>query len=155
MERVRCACAVGGGIGKRIDDLELLDDRAGPSVVDDERQCILMFRANVDEMDVQSVDPGDEIRQGFQPLLDLAPVVVIQPVVRELLHRLQSWTLRLICNSLLLGPARGRDSGPHILEFRSWGLNREWPDSCGTGWPSGCESHGRFLSQGGKKRRPP
>jgi hypothetical protein len=41
MERVRCARAVCGGIGKRVDDLELLDDRAGPPVRDDERQRYL------------------------------------------------------------------------------------------------------------------
>jgi hypothetical protein len=39
------------GIGKWIDDLQLLDDRAGPPVRDDERQRVLMFRTNVDELD--------------------------------------------------------------------------------------------------------
>jgi hypothetical protein len=40
------------GIGQGIDDLQLLDDRAGPSVRDDERQRIFMLRPNVNEMDV-------------------------------------------------------------------------------------------------------
>jgi hypothetical protein len=47
---------VRSGIHERIDDLELLDDRAGPSVVDDDRQRILVLRTNVDEVDVQPVD---------------------------------------------------------------------------------------------------
>ena len=66
MERIRCARAIGRGIGERIDDLQLLDDRAGPSVVDDERQRIFVFRTNVDEVKVEPVDLGYELRQGVQ-----------------------------------------------------------------------------------------
>jgi hypothetical protein len=51
------------GVRKRIDDLQLLDDRAGPSMRDDERQCIVMFRTNVNEMNIEPVDLGDEVRQ--------------------------------------------------------------------------------------------
>ena len=58
-----------GGIGQRIDDLQLLDDRARPSVRDDEWQCILVSRPNVNEMDVQAIDLGDELRQGVQALV--------------------------------------------------------------------------------------
>jgi hypothetical protein len=54
-----------GGIGQRIDDLHLFDDRAGPSVRDDQRQRIFVFRTNVNEVNVQPVDLGDELRQGF------------------------------------------------------------------------------------------
>ena len=56
MERVRGACPMCRGISQGIDNLQLLDDRAGPSVRDDERQRILMFRTNVDEMNVQPID---------------------------------------------------------------------------------------------------
>ena len=65
VEGVRRAPAMRRGIGQRIDDLQLLDDRAGPSVRDDERQRIRMFRTNVNEVNVQPVDLGDELRQGF------------------------------------------------------------------------------------------
>ena len=64
VKRVRGAPAVGRRIGQRLDDLELLDDRAGPAVGDDERQRILMLRANVNEMDVEPIDLGDEMRLG-------------------------------------------------------------------------------------------
>jgi hypothetical protein len=43
MERIGCARAMCCGIGQGIDDLHLFDDRAGPSVRDDERQRIFMF----------------------------------------------------------------------------------------------------------------
>ena len=63
MERVRCAPAMRRRIGQRIDDLHLLDDRAGPAVRDDHRQRIFMLRAHVNEMNVEPVDLGDEVRQ--------------------------------------------------------------------------------------------
>ena len=82
-------------IGQRIDDLQLLDDRAGPPVRDDERQRIFMFRTNVNEMNVQSIDLGDELRQGVQFRLALAPVVVCRPIAREFLNRRELHALRL------------------------------------------------------------
>jgi hypothetical protein len=62
MEGVRCARAMCGGIRKSIDDLQLLDDRAGPSVIDDERQRVFMSRTNVNEVNVEPVDLGNELR---------------------------------------------------------------------------------------------
>src|SRR5215207_5922398 len=52
VERVLRAPTVCGWFGERTDDLQLLADRAGPAVVDDERQRVFVFRTNVDEMDV-------------------------------------------------------------------------------------------------------
>src|SRR5215218_4586103 len=67
VERVLGAAAVSRRIRQPIDDLQLFDDRARPSMVDDERQCVVVLRANVDEVDVQSVYLGDEVRQLTQP----------------------------------------------------------------------------------------
>jgi hypothetical protein len=53
MESVRCLAAMRCGIDERVDNLQLLDDRAGPSMRDDDRQGILMLRANVDKMNVR------------------------------------------------------------------------------------------------------
>src|SRR5918999_5973184 len=111
------APAVCDWIGERTDDLQLLDDRAGPSVRDDERQRIFMFRTNVNEMNVQPVDLGDEVRQGLQLLLDLAPVVLLRPIARECLHRREPRPLRLIFDGLLFGPARLRDASAEVDEF--------------------------------------
>ena len=104
MERVRCGAAVYRRIRQRIDDLQLLDDRAGPPVCDDERQGIVMLRTNVNEMNVQSVDLRDELRQGVEFRFDLAPVVVRRPIAREFLHRREPHTLRFIRDRFLLGP---------------------------------------------------
>ena len=62
IECIRRACAIGRRIGERIDDLELLDDRARPPVGDDKRQRMLMFRPNVNEVNVEPIDLGDELR---------------------------------------------------------------------------------------------
>src|SRR5918997_4873170 len=117
MERVLRARAMCRRIGQWIDDLQLLDDRAGPSVRDDERQRIFMFRTNVNEMNVEPVDLGDEVRQGLQLLLDLAPVVLLRPIARERLHRREPRPLRLIFDGLLFGPARRLDASAEVVEF--------------------------------------
>jgi hypothetical protein len=57
---VLAPCAV--GFRQPIDDLQLLDDRPGPSVQDDERQRVFVFRTDVNEVNVEPVDLGDELR---------------------------------------------------------------------------------------------
>ena len=114
MERVRCARAVRRGIRERLDDLQLLDDRAGPPVRDDQRQRVLVLGADVDEVDVEPVDLGDELRQGVQFRLALAPVVVGPPVARELLHHRERHALRVVGDRLALGPP-GRVDAPAQL----------------------------------------
>src|SRR3954451_3939226 len=135
-------------IGQRSDDLQLLDDRAGPSVGNEERQRILVIRPNVNEMDVEAVDLGDEVRLGLQFLLALAPVVLFRPVARECLHRREPRALRLIFDGLLFGPARGDDARPQVLEVRFGGLDRERADRGVGRWSFHYNSHGVLLCWG-------
>src|SRR5262252_9824159 len=86
MESVGRARAMRRWIGQRIDDLQLLDHRAWPPVRDDQRQGIFVFGTNVNEMNVEAVDLGDELRQGVQFLLAFAPIVICCPVTREVLN---------------------------------------------------------------------
>ena len=67
-------------IGQWIDDFQLLNDRAGPSVRHDHRQRVRQLRTHVNEVDVDTVDLGRELRQRVEGCLDLAPVVVRGPV---------------------------------------------------------------------------
>ena len=76
-----------GGIGERADDLQLLNERAWPAVRNDDRKGVRMFRTHVNEVDVEPVDLGDELRQGIEPRLDVPPIVLSRPVPRELLNR--------------------------------------------------------------------
>jgi hypothetical protein len=101
---------VRGRVGKRADDPEQLDNRAGPAVRDDQRQRVLVPRLGVDEVDAEAVDLGRELRQRVQFRLAVAPVVAAAPVRNQVLDRRQLHTLRPICDGLLAGSARGRDT---------------------------------------------
>jgi hypothetical protein len=79
-------------VGERVDDLQLFDDRARPAVVDEERQRVVVLRADVNEVDVQPIDLGAELGQGVQFRLADAPGVVRGPVAREFLHRRERHT---------------------------------------------------------------
>ena len=118
MEGVLSAPAVGCGIGERLDDLQLLDDRARPPVRDDQRQRVLVPRANVEEVNVQPVDLGDEVRQRVQLRLALAPVVVGPPVAQELLHHRQRNALRVVADRLALRPPRRIHPPAEVRELR-------------------------------------
>ena len=131
MERVRCARAIRSRIGQWPDDLHLLDDRAGPPVENDERQRVFVLRADVNEVNVQPIDLGDELRESLELRLALAPVVLCLPIARERLDRRELHALRRIVDGLLFGPARGRDARAQVIEIRLGGLERERPDRCG------------------------
>src|SRR6058998_3092702 len=125
------------GIGQRIDDLQLLDDRARPSMGDDNRQRILFFRTDVNEMDVQPIDLSDEIRIRIGLRLDLAPIVFRRPIAGELLHRRERHALREIGDGLLFGPPRRFDPLAEIREVLVRGAKLEGADGVCCGLPCG------------------
>jgi hypothetical protein len=127
-----------GRIGERLDDLQLLDDRAGPAVRDDQRQRILMRRLHVDEMDAQPVDLGHELRQRVQPRLTSAPVVFRRPVVREVPHRRELHALGLVIDRLPLGRPPRRDPPLEVGDRLLGDIDTKRPD----GWIRG---HGRSV----------
>ena len=67
VERVLGIAAVGRRVGQRADDVEHLDDRARPAVRDDQRQRVRVRRPDMDEVDVEAVDLGQELRERVQP----------------------------------------------------------------------------------------
>src|ERR1700752_301260 len=71
-------------------------------------------------MNVEPVDLGDEVRNGFKFRLPLAPVVIGAPITSELLHRGERYVLRRIRYQFALGPLRGIDAFAQIgnLGFR-------------------------------------
>jgi hypothetical protein len=62
MEGVTGAPAMDSRVGQPVDDLQLFDDGAWPSVIDDEWQRGLVPRPHRNEVDVEAVDLGDELR---------------------------------------------------------------------------------------------
>ena len=101
-------------------------------MIDDERQRVVMLRTNVNEVDVEAVDLGDELRQGVELRLARAPVVLRFPIAREFLDRRELHTLRLICDGLLLGPLRGRDASTEVVQVRLRNVDVEGADlDCG------------------------
>ena len=91
-----------------------VDDRARPPVGDDQRQRALVRGADVEEMNIQPVDLGDEIGQGVQFCIALAPVVLGPPVAREVLHEREPHALGVVGDRLLVRPP-GRIDAPAQL----------------------------------------
>ena len=104
----------------------------------DQRQSVLMTRLDVDEVDIEIVDLGDELRQRVQPRLDPAKVVLGAPVAHERLHRRQLDALRRdgisqrmhggVLGRLPLREAGCGDAHTQILNIRLGELDRERPD---------------------------
>ena len=128
--------AVGSWIGERTDNLQLLDNRAGPSVRDDQWQRVCMLRTDVNEMNVQPVDRGDELRQGVQCRFDLAPVVIRRPIAREFLHRRELHALRFIRDRFPFGPPGGVDAPAQFGQFGFRNIDLERTDCIGV-FPGG------------------
>ena len=104
VEGVRGITSMRGRVGEQVDDLHLLDERARPSVADDERQRVLVLGANVDEWMSSPSISATNCGNGVQPRLALAPVVLVVPVARDRLDRRQLHALRRIVDALLLRP---------------------------------------------------
>ena len=115
VESVSGVGAMGGRIGQRLDDLELLDGRARPAVGDDQREGVVVRRADVDEVDVDAIDLGHEVRQGREALLERAPVVLGGPVASERLDRVQAHTLGRI--RFPVGPPGRFDASTEVCEL--------------------------------------
>ena len=116
VERVVRTRAVHGRIGQRPDDLELFDDRARPAMRDDHRHGAFVLRADVDEVEVHSIDLGEELRQRLQSRLDRAPVVVGRPVASERLHRRELHALGPVVHQFARRPPHRGDATPEIVQ---------------------------------------
>ena len=118
MKSVARARAVRRGIGQWLDDLELLDDRPRPAVRHDQRQSVVVLRAYVDEMDLLTLDLGQELRYCVEFRLALAPIVIGPPVLRQRLHHGQLDTLRVVLNQLTRRPSGRCDAPAQVCQIR-------------------------------------
>src|SRR5262245_61766267 len=81
MEGVARAAAVLGRVRQRLDDLQLLEDRARPAARDDHRERVLALRADVDVVDVQPVDLGEVVAGMRSPSLRRVAYTIARAVV--------------------------------------------------------------------------
>src|SRR5437870_8809561 len=79
-----------------------------------------MLRTNVNEMNVESIDLGDEVWYGLQYRLALAPVIVCTPIAREFLHRRELHTLRCVRDLFSIWPSGRLDASSQIGKFSIW-----------------------------------
>jgi hypothetical protein len=105
---------------------------------DEQRKGVLVPRAHLDEVDVNAVDLGLELRQRVQPRLAPSPIVLGRPVARECLQSRQLYALRPICDELLAGEADRGDAPTQVLQCLVGDVDMEGPDCCGArrrlGW---------------------
>ena len=116
------------GIRERTDGLEQLEHGAGPAMRHDQRQGVRVTGADVDEVNVESVDLGHELRQRIQLRLCLAPVVVGSPVADELLQFRELYALRPVVDRLPVRPPRRSDAPAEIHELLFRNIDPEGAD---------------------------
>ena len=133
------------GIGQRVDNLHLFGDRARPSVRDDQRQRILVLRADVNEVNVQAVDLSDELWQRVQFCLDFAPVVFFRPIARQRLDGRELYSLGRICDRLSFRPLGRVDAPAQFGEFGFRNIHLKRPSGRLVGSLSGALSGGGWC----------
>jgi len=95
--------AMGRRVCQRSNDLQELDDRARPSMRQNDRQGILVLRSDVNEVDPETVNLRAKLRQPIQSALNTTPIVARAPVFNEGLCFGQRYPLAWLY--------RGRDAG--------------------------------------------
>ena len=75
-----------GRVRQRGDDILEFDERGRPAVREHHGLWVRALAADVDEMDLQSVDLGPEMRVLVETLFLGAPVEVVLPIVAEFAH---------------------------------------------------------------------
>lgn len=88
--------------------------------------CVKMTwvtRPDVDELDIDPINRGNEFRQGIQLLLGLTPIILASPVANQFLDTLELDALGDIADSLLIRPTRVRDPLAKIVELRLRDMN--------------------------------
>src|SRR5688500_9508576 len=119
------------------------DDGAGPAVRHDQRQGIGVTRTHMYELNVESLDRCNELRQGIQLRLGLPPVVVSSPVAHECLDLRQLHALGLISDRLPIWPTCREYSSAKVHKFRFRNV-----DAKGTDCGSGVVSYGHTVELG-------
>ena len=87
-----------------------------------------MLRADVNEVDIEAVDLGHELRQGIQLRFRLPPVVAGAPILDERLDLRELYALRLVTDRLRIGPARRLHTPAKVNEVLLGDIDAERAD---------------------------
>lgn len=90
----------------------------------DQGKGFFVSRAYVDEVNVQSIDVGDELGKSIQLCLRPSPIIIRRPIACEALHRRKGYPLRSIRDRLLLWPPCCRDAAAQFLDRLLRYINR-------------------------------
>src|SRR4051812_11339194 len=71
---------------------------------------------------------GDELGQGVQPRLELAPVIAVRPIIGELACSRKLHALGAVAHQLPAGPAGGKHASAEIREHLVRGMVAERAD---------------------------
>jgi hypothetical protein len=128
VEGVAGVAAMRPRVGERADDLGELDDRARPTVVDDQGQGVGLGRTRVHEVQVQSVDRGGELGELVQARLVRPPVVGGEPVLDQLPQVGERDAVLPAGGGQLLRPAGEGQAVAQVVELGLRDLDPQGPD---------------------------
>ena len=101
----------------------------------------------MNEVDVEAVDLGHELRKRVQARLDAPEVVLGAPVAGQPPDRLELHALRGIPDRLLLGQARGLDAPAEVVDRLGRNVDLERPNRSRVGCFVGGYRHASLLRQ--------
>ena len=120
MERIGGRTAMRHRIGQRPDDFHEFDHRARPAMRHEQRACRGMWRPDVHELNVQTVDFGDELWVSIESRLAATPVVLGLPVLTDFTGISQRNTLAPIGRGFTFRPAGLGEASCEVIEFGLW-----------------------------------
>ena len=105
-------------VGERADDMPELKYRSGPAMRHEERQCICLRRAHMQEVNAKPVDRSPVLPKVVEQCLATPPVVAVAPTGAEGLDLCQLWPLAGIAHCLGIRPARTLQTSSEIVQIR-------------------------------------
>ena len=151
VESVRGVAAVGSWIRERAHQVHELDERAWPSVGEQERHRVGVGRAYVDEVHVQPVDRGGEVIELVEAAFLGAPVEAVLPVGKQVL---QIGAIGAVLPGLTrprVREARAREPLPQVRQRGVGHRDTERPNRLGVA--RGRRLHRRTLGRTGAERQ--
>ncbi len=106
---------------------------------EEERQRVVVRRANVLEVDVDPVDLGDELIEPVEQRLAGPPVVLLRPVGRDVPHVLEGDSLRPVVDDLRVAPPGVAQAGVQVVEVAVRDRHRERADRVAHGSDRTCD----------------